>query len=61
MKLNYDVINVFVCDVFRSNWDWLVERYTINDRYLGQLIPNICRYFATEEKLSEVIIILVYL
>ncbi|KAG0719787.1 Glutamyl aminopeptidase [Chionoecetes opilio] len=36
-----------------AHWGWLVERYTTNDRYLGQLIPNICRYFATEAKLSE--------
>lgn len=40
--------------VDRSNWEWLVNRYTLNDRYLGQLIPNISRYFATEEKLAEV-------
>lgn len=42
-----------VWDWVKSNWEWLVERYTINDRYLGQLIPNICLYFATEEKLTE--------
>lgn len=37
----------------RSNWEWLVDRYTLNDRYLGQLIPNISRYFSTARKLSE--------
>lgn len=46
----------------RSNWEWLVNRYTLNDRYLGQLIPDISRYFATEEKLAEVsMIVIVYL
>uniref|UniRef100_A0A0P4WBK7 Aminopeptidase n=1 Tax=Scylla olivacea TaxID=85551 RepID=A0A0P4WBK7_SCYOL len=45
--------NSLVWDWVRSNWEWLVERYTINDRYLGQLIPRICRYFATGQKLTE--------
>lgn len=42
-----------VWDWVRANWDWLVDRYTLNDRYLGQLIPNISLYFATQEKLDE--------
>ncbi|MPC31182.1 Glutamyl aminopeptidase [Portunus trituberculatus] len=45
--------NSLVWDWVRSHWEWLVERYTINDRYLGQLIPKICRYFATGQKLTE--------
>ncbi|XP_018027228.1 glutamyl aminopeptidase-like [Hyalella azteca] len=42
-----------VWDWVRANWDWLVARYTLNDRYLGQLIPNISQYFATQQKLDE--------
>ena len=37
----------------RENWEWLVKRYTLNDRYLGQVIPNITKHFATKEKLDE--------
>lgn len=37
----------------KENWEWLVERYTLNDRYLGQLIPNITKYFASSDKLEE--------
>jgi len=30
-----------------------VDRYTLNDRYLGNLIPAITRSFATQTKLDE--------
>ncbi|XP_068236621.1 glutamyl aminopeptidase-like [Palaemon carinicauda] len=42
-----------IWDWVRENWPWLVARYTLNDRYLGQMIPNISRYFTTKEKLIE--------
>ncbi|OAD57202.1 Glutamyl aminopeptidase [Eufriesea mexicana] len=42
-----------VWDWVRSNWEFLVNRYTLNDRYLGALIPSITRTFATETKLNE--------
>lgn len=42
-----------VWDWVRSNWEWLVERYTLNDRYLGQLIPSISRYFSSAQKLAQ--------
>ncbi|XP_033329801.1 glutamyl aminopeptidase [Megalopta genalis] len=38
----------------RSNWELLVNRYTLNDRYLGALIPSITKTFATETKLDEI-------
>lgn len=38
----------------RSNWDFLVNRYTLNDRNLGALIPSITNKFATETKLNEI-------
>lgn len=42
-----------VWDWVRGNWEFLVQRYTLNDRYLGQLIPGITKTFATETKLNE--------
>lgn len=30
-----------------------MKRYTLNDRYLGQLIPAITKSFATKTKLEE--------
>lgn len=42
-----------VWDWVRENWEFLVQRYTLNDRYLGQLIPGITKTFATETKLNE--------
>lgn len=42
-----------VWDWVRKNWEWLVSRYTLNDRYLGQLIPAVTKSFATQIKLDE--------
>ncbi|KOC69924.1 Glutamyl aminopeptidase [Habropoda laboriosa] len=42
-----------VWDWVRSNWEFLVNRFTLNDRYLGSLIPVITKTFATETKLNE--------
>ena len=42
-----------VWDWVREKWDFLVKRYTLNDRYLGRLIPRITKSFATELKLKE--------
>ncbi|KAK0091458.1 hypothetical protein PV326_003204 [Microctonus aethiopoides] len=42
-----------VWDWVRENWEFLVKRYTLNDRYLGQLVPGITQRFATEAKLNE--------
>ncbi|XP_028045976.2 glutamyl aminopeptidase [Monomorium pharaonis] len=38
----------------RDNWEFLVNRYTLNDMYLGQLIPSITSSFATQTKLDEI-------
>ncbi|KZC09844.1 Glutamyl aminopeptidase [Dufourea novaeangliae] len=43
-----------VWDWVRSNWDFLVNRYTLNDRNLGALIPTITKTFATDTKLNEI-------
>lgn len=42
-----------VWDYVRENWDKLVERYGINERTLGRLIPTITARFATQTKLEE--------
>lgn len=43
-----------VWDWVRENWEALVKRYTLNDRYLGRLIPAITGTFSTEAKLEEI-------
>lgn len=42
-----------VWDFVRSNWEYLVDRFTLNDRYLGSMIPSITSSFSTTEKLKE--------
>ncbi|XP_019765987.2 glutamyl aminopeptidase isoform X2 [Dendroctonus ponderosae] len=42
-----------VWDFVRQNWEYLVERFTLNDRYLGAMIRTITAKFATESKLLE--------
>lgn len=42
-----------VWDYVRENWPRLVERFGINERYLGRLIPSITTRFATQTKLEE--------
>ena len=38
----------------RGEWQYLVGRFTLNDRYLGRLIPIITETFTSELKLKEV-------
>ncbi|XP_072938562.1 aminopeptidase A-like isoform X2 [Epargyreus clarus] len=42
-----------VWDDVRARWPQLVERFTLNSRYLGGLVPGITGSFNTEEKLRE--------
>lgn len=42
-----------VWDYFQDNWTKLVQRFTINNNYLGGAIKNICRHFKTEARLKE--------
>ncbi|XP_037715245.1 glutamyl aminopeptidase isoform X2 [Drosophila subpulchrella] len=42
-----------VWDYVRENWEKLVERFGINERTLGRLIPTITARFSTETKLEE--------
>jgi glutamyl aminopeptidase len=39
---------------YRDEWQYLVRRFTLNDRYLGRLIPTITGTFKSEVKLREV-------
>ncbi|KAL7300763.1 hypothetical protein TKK_0006740 [Trichogramma kaykai] len=42
-----------IWDWVRTNWQFLVKRYTLNDRYLGQLIPAVTKSFASFERAKE--------
>nr|XP_018898450.1 PREDICTED: glutamyl aminopeptidase-like isoform X3 [Bemisia tabaci] len=42
-----------VWDFMRSEWQYLVDRFTLNDRAFGRLIPNVCSSFTTKERLQE--------
>ena len=42
-----------VWDFVRSEWEYLVDRFTLNDRALGKLIPSITSKFSTEQRLKE--------
>ena len=44
----------FMC---RGEWQYLVDRFTLNDRYLGRLIPVITETFTSELKLKEVSVV----
>ncbi|KAG6461410.1 hypothetical protein O3G_MSEX012604 [Manduca sexta] len=44
-----------VWDDVRTRWGELVHRFTLNSRYLGNLIPAITSSFNTELKLKEVL------
>ncbi|XP_032306948.1 glutamyl aminopeptidase [Drosophila ananassae] len=42
-----------VWDYVRENWPRLVDRFGLNERYLGNLIPSITARFSTQTKLEE--------
>lgn len=42
-----------VWDYVRENWPRLVNRFGINERYLGRMIPSITYRFSTQTKLDE--------
>lgn len=44
-----------VWNFVRENWTYLVDRFTLNDRYLGRMVKSITSKFATEERKNEVI------
>lgn len=42
-----------VWDFVRENWNRMVSRFGLNERYLGRLIPSITGRFASEVKLND--------
>merc|ERR1711902_320090 len=42
-----------VWDYVRENWPNLVDRFTLNDRYMGKMISEITKSFATPRRLQE--------
>ncbi|KAF5277379.1 hypothetical protein FQA39_LY06192 [Lamprigera yunnana] len=42
-----------VWNYVRENWNYLVKRFTTNDRYLGRLIPAITKTFIATTQLKE--------
>lgn len=45
-----------VWNYVRENWDKLVDRFTLNERTLGRMIPSITARFTTKTRLTEVCI-----
>ena len=45
--------NSIVWDFLRSEWNYLVDRFTLNDRYLGRQPKTVSSNFATEFKLQQ--------
>lgn len=42
-----------VWEFVREHWEDLVARFTLNERYMGRMIPAITARFSTETKLEE--------
>ncbi|KRT86161.1 Peptidase, partial [Oryctes borbonicus] len=42
-----------VWDYVREHWEQLVDRFGLNERYLGRMIPSITKTFTTNTKLNE--------
>lgn len=42
-----------VWDYVRDHWEYLVDRFTLNDRYLGSMIRTVTARFATQQRLTE--------
>lgn len=43
-----------VWDFFRNEWQsYLVPRFSLNERYLGFLVPRITKYFSNKQRLQE--------
>ncbi|CAI6368332.1 unnamed protein product [Macrosiphum euphorbiae] len=43
----------FVWDFLRDNWQYLVDRFSLNSWQLGNLIPSVCSRFNTQERITE--------
>ncbi|KAJ8022253.1 Glutamyl aminopeptidase [Holothuria leucospilota] len=45
--------NPIAWDFLRANWEYLVDRFGLDDRELGMIIPEITKFYCTEQKLQE--------
>ena len=45
--------NNIVWDFLRSEWSYLVDRFTLNDRYLGRQPKTVSSNFATDFQLRQ--------
>ncbi|KAG5671182.1 hypothetical protein PVAND_001393 [Polypedilum vanderplanki] len=44
---------MLVWDFVRMNWEKLVQKFTLNERNLGRMIPNVTNKFSSEIRLKE--------
>ncbi|CAL4066098.1 unnamed protein product [Meganyctiphanes norvegica] len=42
-----------IWDFVKNNWDALVDRFTLNNRYLGWMVKSVTTTFTTEQQLKE--------
>jgi len=47
------VARPIVWNFIKSNWDWLVSRYTLNSRQLGSAVKSVVQTFTDEESLRD--------
>lgn len=45
--------NALVWDFTRANWEYMVNRFGLDSRSLGRLIPSITEFYSTELKLQQ--------
>ncbi|XP_050532031.1 glutamyl aminopeptidase-like isoform X2 [Daktulosphaira vitifoliae] len=45
--------SLLLWDFLRDEWEYLVDRFTLNDRAFGRLIPSVCARFNSPRRLEE--------
>jgi len=54
VRLGYNpTARPIVWNFIKSNWDWLVSRYTLNSRQLGRAVKSVVQTFTDEESLRD--------
>nr|CAD7604667.1 unnamed protein product [Timema genevievae] len=55
LDISYNPIGKTIAwDFLRSEWEYIIDRYTLNDSTIGRMIDWVCRTFASEFKLREI-------
>nr|CAD7440857.1 unnamed protein product [Timema bartmani] len=55
LDISYNPIGKAIAwDFLRSEWEYIINRYTLNDSTIGRMIDWVCRTFASEFKLREI-------